>query len=444
MSNLPEYLDRGERARLFPVLADTSKEGRCTSIFLSCLSHTHEFGEQMLKSVGQRVGKLAKIETYTEIAFAGENDDRPDGLIVLKIGQREKWKALVETKVHNNKLDEKQISAYVNLARGNNIDAVITISNQFTSKPDHHPVSLSSKIKKVQVYHWSWWYIVTQAYLLISNADIEDEDQHLILEEYLHFLEHESTGVKRFDSMPSEWKSVVQKIANGSPLQKKVDDLDNIISSWHQEIQDIDLMLSRKANVKVKTKLSRTHASDPTIRIKDDIDDLVKEHSLTATLEVPDAAAVIEINADIKTKAISASMVLIAPVDKKTNASRLNWLLRQLRKSSETDVHVGLHWPGRKPKTQYALSKLNETPKIALGDNQNKVIRFEVSMIRHLGKRFGQPRTFITDLEQLVSDFYENVGQHLRAYQPPAPQIQKDRSDLEGVVPEEFLDNAGN
>ena len=443
MTDLPEYLELGEKARLFPVLSEKSREGRCTSIFLSCLSCVHEFGEQMLKSVGQRVGKRANIVTYTEVTFAGPDDDRPDGLIVLKVGKRE-WKALVETKVGNAKLDEKQLSAYVNLARENNIDAVITISNQFTWKPDHHPVNLSAGIKrtKIQVYHWSWWYIVTQAYLLISNTDIEDEDQHLILEEMLRFLEHESTGVKRFVSMPSEWKSVVQKIANGSPLQRKVDNLDNIVSSWHQEIQDIDLMLSREANVKVRTKLSRTHASDPAVRIKDDIAYLIKEHSLTATLEVPDAAALIEISANIKTKAISASMVLIAPDDKKTNAARLRWLLRQLYKSSEDthirlqDIHIGLHWPGRKPKTQHAWGRLNENPKIALGDNQNKVIKFEVSMIRHLAKRFGQPRTFITDLEKLVSDFYENAGQHLRAYQPQPPQIQKDRSNPESVTPE--------
>ena len=100
---------------------------------------------------------------------------------MLKVGKRE-WKALVETKVRNTKLDEEQLCTYVNLARENDIDAVITISNQFTWKPDHHPVSLPGKTKrtKVEVYHWSWWYIVTQAYLLISNADIEDEDQHLI------------------------------------------------------------------------------------------------------------------------------------------------------------------------------------------------------------------------------------------------------------------------
>lgn len=55
MSNFPEYLERGERTRLFPVLADTSKEGRCTSILLSCLVHVHEFGKSMMGSVDQRV-----------------------------------------------------------------------------------------------------------------------------------------------------------------------------------------------------------------------------------------------------------------------------------------------------------------------------------------------------------------------------------------------------
>ena len=37
MMKLPEFLKQGETARLFPVLADTSKEGRVTSILLSCM-----------------------------------------------------------------------------------------------------------------------------------------------------------------------------------------------------------------------------------------------------------------------------------------------------------------------------------------------------------------------------------------------------------------------
>ena len=142
MNSLPEYLKRGEKARLFPVLADTSKEGRSTSILLSCLVHVREFGQAMLGSVNQRVGKLASLAAYTEVTFADRGEEkahRPDGLIVLRVGRR-RWKALVETKVGNTRLDDEQLAAYTRLAREHSIDAVITVSNQFTSRPDHHPV----------------------------------------------------------------------------------------------------------------------------------------------------------------------------------------------------------------------------------------------------------------------------------------------------------------
>ena len=43
MVKLPAFLKQGEPARLFPILADTSKEGRATSILLSCMSKVDEF-----------------------------------------------------------------------------------------------------------------------------------------------------------------------------------------------------------------------------------------------------------------------------------------------------------------------------------------------------------------------------------------------------------------
>lgn len=57
-------------------------------------------------------------------------------------------------------------------------------------------------------------------------------------------------------------------------------------------------------------------------------------------------------------------------------------------------------------------------------------------MIRLLGGRFGQRKNFIADLEQLAPVFYETVGQHLRAYQPPAPRIREDRADPDSVTRE--------
>ena len=440
MSSLPEYLKRGEKARLFPVLADTSKEGRSTSILLSCLVHVREFGQAMLGSVNQRVGKLASLVTYTEVTFADQREKkehRPDGLIVLRIGKR-RWKALVETKVGNSKLDEEQLAAYMRLAKEHNIDAVITVSNQFTSRPDHHPVKLSAKTRsKVRIYHWSWMYIITQADLLVSNDDIEDEDQYFILSEMLRFLTHASTGVKSFDRMPEAWTGIVQKVADGASLQTKSEEVQDIVAAWHQEVRDISLLLTRQVNVKVEVRLSRSHVLDPAARAKEDARELAEKQTLSAGLRIQDAAALIELVVDIGKRTISASMTLEAPGNRKTTPARLNWLLRQLQKTSETDIHIRLNWPGRRPRTQHTLKELRENSAMASAGSQDlPVARFEVCMIRQLGRRFSQRKSFIEELEQMVSRFYETVGQRLRAYQPPAPKVSEDRAAPQSVTPE--------
>ena len=48
MPDFPLFVVRGERARLFPVLADTSKEGRTLSILLACIENVDEFGRALL------------------------------------------------------------------------------------------------------------------------------------------------------------------------------------------------------------------------------------------------------------------------------------------------------------------------------------------------------------------------------------------------------------
>ena len=56
MSNLPECIERAERARLFPILAETSKEGRTLSIFLATLAAVRELRANLLSAVGQKLG----------------------------------------------------------------------------------------------------------------------------------------------------------------------------------------------------------------------------------------------------------------------------------------------------------------------------------------------------------------------------------------------------
>jgi hypothetical protein len=191
-------LARGERARLFPVLADTSKEGRTLSIFLACLEHVDDFGRAMLTGVGQRVGKRSTIETYTEVVLQknGEKAHRPDGLIVLRTGSTQ-WAALVEAKVGNTDLTSEQIEAYLDLAKQNGVTTVLTLSNQFAPLPTHHPVQVSAGVRrKAELFHWSWMYVVTQASLLLSNGQVTDPAQRYLLNEMVRFLTHPSAGVR--------------------------------------------------------------------------------------------------------------------------------------------------------------------------------------------------------------------------------------------------------
>src|SRR3546814_13311147 len=85
----PDYLAAGEPARLIPVTADGNKELRAASILLATLSSVRPFAQELLGSLGQRIGKRASLVCYTEVVFrhmADHPKDRPDGLLVLAGG----------------------------------------------------------------------------------------------------------------------------------------------------------------------------------------------------------------------------------------------------------------------------------------------------------------------------------------------------------------------
>ncbi|WP_210256050.1 hypothetical protein [Chelativorans sp. Marseille-P2723] len=244
MVEKPSILARGERARLFPVLAETSKEGRTLSILLACLESVDEFGKSLLADFGLRAGTRAKIKAYTEVVLkkGGEKAARPDGLLILKTGSRT-WTALVEAKVGNAELTQEQLDSYLDIAKLNGVDALITISNQFAPLPSHHPVQMSaSSLKKATLLHWSWMYLLTQATLQLGNDDIQDKEQRIILNEMVRFLSHPSAGVKSFDQMPASWSSIASTIQAGGTISPKVNEVQEVVGAWYQETRDLSLI----------------------------------------------------------------------------------------------------------------------------------------------------------------------------------------------------------
>ena len=426
----PEYLKQGETARLFPVLSTTSKEGRTTSILLACLVRINELQRELFKSVNQRIGKRSTVHAFTETVFKGQdktNNDRQDGFLI-HINSGSEWRALVEAKVGNAPLEENQIERYRAIAKEHKIDCVITISNDFATTPQTHPlVEIRNSRSKIPVFHWSWMYILTTTHLLLSNDAVEDNDQRLILEELRRFLSHESAGVKSFERMPSEWTEVNKQVAAGMSISAKSTEAFAVVNAWHQETRDLSLILCRQTESFVNEKLSRKHTTEPKERIKDDLKLLQDTNQLLAIFDVPNAAATIEIIADISRRSINVGMTIKAPEDRKSSQARINWLLKQVKSQNIDDLWIRCNWPSRSDATLFKFSDLQADPSIIQKDKRDlQVSSFHIYLSKTVGARFTQQTNFIIDLETLVPEFYREIGQNLSVWRKPAPRIKEE------------------
>jgi len=433
MAELPDPIEFGELARLLPALKEVNKEDRATSILLGTFRAVPAFAKAMFASVEQRIGVKSKIQCYSQVVLKEPKESklRPDGLLIVNKPSGN-WLAMIESKIGTASLEKEQILSYVDLAKKNNIDAIITISNEFSALPTHHPIRFTRNERGgIEIYHWSWLEILTKALLLQDSEEIQGTTQKFLLAEFIRFFEHEASGVKGFTQMNSEWKDIVVKAQNGTTLRKQSEEVVNTVAAWHQESRDLSLILSRELSVIVKEKLTKNHAKKPEIRVKDDVDKLVSTAELVSVFEVPDAASEIVVIANLSRRSLVCSMTLTAPDDRKTNKSQVTWLLRQLSKTSDENLFIRAWFKGSPISSHASMTELIDAADSLVIEGKEKVLfsRFEVAISSDLAGKFSGSRAFIQQLEILVPDYYANIGQYLRAYVKPAPKPQSSVSE---------------
>lgn len=423
---LPKALKSADVARLFPVVSETGKEQRATSILLSVLSAVPPFAHAILSHVGQGVGSRTSVNTFTEVVFQSGNRQskayRPDGLIEVSTGRR-KWSALIESKIGNSLLEREQVEHYLTLARENSVDALITISNQFAVLPTHHPIEIQRTLtRRTALYHLSWTFILTEAVLMHEQSALDDHEQAFLLREFVRFFSHPSAGVSGFVQSPKEWGEAIDQIRAGATIQKGAIS-ERIVSAWYQELRDLSLRMSRIIGCNVTVWLSRAHTRDSEVRLRDDVNKLCSKGILEGYLCVPNAANGISVIADPNNRSLRASMQLDAPRDRKSNKARLNWLLRQLGDIDHEDIYVCIRWYYRAELSIHRLREIRENPDLISCPSGNpELIQFEVTLTSSNVRRFMGRRTFIEEMEKLVPTFYELVGQNLQAWKPMPPK----------------------
>ena len=423
---------------MIPVIADSRREQRVASVFLATLSAVPDFAQPLLSSVGVRLGKRSVIDTFTEVVINDQNDgkDRPDGLIIVTTGKKP-WKALVEAKIGSSSLDDDQVQRYLQLARSSGIDAVITLSNQFAARPVHTPVNAPKSLtRRVDLFHWSWKMILTEAILLQTRDAIHDPDQAFILREFVRFLSHGSVGVSGFDRMPPQWRDAVTLVKSGGAIAKTSKEAEAVVNAWHQEIRDLSLRMSQHLAIDVDVKLSRAHANDGDQRLKDDCTRLSSQNKLQVDYQIPNAASPLSLTADLMSQTIRVGMEVDAPQDKQTGPARVNWLLRQFESDQDDPLFVRITWPSRAQDVVCRLSELRADPKSIVGDAPMPPKSFEVFLLSDNGKRFSGRQTFIEEIERAVPRFYDTVGQHLERWvpKPPKPVAKKEAEAVAKVA----------
>ncbi|RJQ54784.1 MAG: hypothetical protein C4521_03845 [Actinobacteria bacterium] len=428
VSKLPEFIQQGEPARLIPTVADTSREQRITSAVLAVLSSVDEFGKKMLHMVGAPVTKTAKIRAFTEVVFCGaqvEKDARPDGLILVTLGSR-RWSAIVEAKVGNSELTRQQIEAYLDVARDHKVDALITVSNQFAPLPTHHPVDVDRrKTRNVALYHWSWTEVLSEARLLAEHKGVSDPDQAYVLGELIRYLEHPGSGVLSFGQMGSGWRDICNAVQNAASLSRNSPKVTAVASDWHQLLRFIALQMSVTVGRTVKVQMSRAHAADAARRLSDTVGRLLESHCLEGEFEIPDAAARLRLCADLNRRTLTAAMRLRAPTDRVRATSLVTWALRQVSRCDDPALLIRAMWPGRAHDTAATLGRLREDRRSILSKTTSAPVAFEFARVLDAAGRFKGSRTFVEDTVNLPPAFYADVGQHLRAWIPPAPKVSK-------------------
>lgn len=152
------------------------QEMRATSALLAVVSSVKEFGAAVLRPLDAPAGTIA---TFIEVQFnlADGRKVRPDGVIRVSRGAKT-WTALVEVKTGSSDLAREQVESYLDVARDNGFDAVLTISNPIAPSQDAHPVDVDKrKVKKVALFHLSWAEVLSIAVAQRVHRGVSDPDQ---------------------------------------------------------------------------------------------------------------------------------------------------------------------------------------------------------------------------------------------------------------------------
>ncbi|MFF5129593.1 TerD family protein [Streptomyces syringium] len=414
--------DTWRGARLFPAASlksDREREARATSVLLSVMAQVPEFGRRLTAGFGAPSGRM---ETFTEVPLPhGETPKRPDGVIrVERAGKL--WTALVETKTNGNPLKDEQIQDYMDIAARRGYEAVITLSNDVALEGSPLVnVKIDGRRKhKVALRHLSWAEVAHQAHMLIRHEGVRQEPHAWLLQEFLHYLQHENSGCHGFQNMGPAWVPV-RKGIDEETLCQGDERATQVVESWERLIRQVCLRLGGELGDKVMPVQRAKRGTDPQSRRSELADRLCQDGRLNAEIRIDGTVGVLAVTADLRTGRLRTSIEIPAP----EQGYPLTWVKRLMRQLSEApaDLHVQTLLDGTVAGPRGTLEKLRPEPGDLLPKESAQITGFRLSLSKSTGSTRGNAESsFIRSVDAAVDRFHSTVVTHLTK---PGPSRQK-------------------
>ncbi|HSK91828.1 MAG TPA: hypothetical protein VK875_10995 [Euzebyales bacterium] len=433
------------RARLIPtsgINGAEEQERRATSALLAVVSSVKEFGRTLTRRVGAPAGT---IETYVEVPFQTNGHKAiPDGLIHVTRGKTS-WTALVEVKTGANELQAQQLETYLDIAKAEGFDAVVTISNEIRGAAGEHPTCVDKrKLRKVGLHHLSWTQILSDAVMEKTHRGVADPDQAWILGELIRYLEHPKSGALEFDDMGPHWVET-RNAARAGTLRASDPGPSAVTDRFDQLLRFVSLRLGRELGTDVQFVLSRAEARDPSLRSQALLTDLVDNGRLSGTLRIPDTIGPLTVCADLRAAQVTASVEVSAPQQGR-NTTRVRWLLRQLKDGPET-LRIDAYARHSRGSMSALLRDVRDNEDLLIEDRSREIRRYMLHLTEPMGTKRGNGRgSFIASTIDVVDRFYGQVVQSVRPWTPPAPRMRKPddtTTDATGISSQDGSDTHG-
>lgn len=413
-------------ARLIPtsgINGAQEQERRATSALLAVLSIVPDYSRSLLGKLGAPAGGLA---AYIEVPFELDGSRvYPDGLIRIKGRAGRQWTALVEVKTGKNVLETNQLENYLDVARAEGFDALITISNEIPPTPGQHPTAVDKrKLRKVVMHHLPWSVVLSTAIMQKEHRGVSDPEQAWILGELIRYLEHERSGALDLDDMGSNWVSVRESVLAGT-LKANDKAAPEVTSRFDALLRYAGLRLGQQLGTDVNQVLTRAEIADPSIRTTELVKSLASEGVMTGAIRIPHVVGDIVVTADVRAGKLQCHVDVDAPRDGRA-LTRVNWLLRQLKHApDDTRIEVFVA-RSRASTAAELLIHARENPKMLVLDPQKEIKSFRVACSAKAGTKRGRGRgAFIDSVIDLVDEFYGEVLQHLKAWSAAPPKLRQ-------------------